>query len=151
MYHLEQKCAHFCSEWCIVGYRAVQTDALWDLWVRSIASYGASCAKHCLLQHWGHKCISVLCEQSFWNYENIAAIHWTMNCSNILIIPKWLFCNIARSLSFLVLLMSTCKFELRNALSSWNVIARLRPLPGRSNQRAGPVTLVETLHVSHYT
>ena len=29
MHHSEQKCAHFCSEWCIVGYG---TSALWDLW-----------------------------------------------------------------------------------------------------------------------
>ena len=29
MHHSEQKCAYFCSEWCIVGY---QTGALWDLW-----------------------------------------------------------------------------------------------------------------------
>ena len=28
MHHSEQKCAHFCSEWCIVGYG---TGALWDL------------------------------------------------------------------------------------------------------------------------
>ena len=30
----EQKCAHFCSEQCIVGYG---TGAFWDLWDRSIA------------------------------------------------------------------------------------------------------------------
>ena len=29
MLHSEQKCAHFCSEWNIVGYG---TDAFWDLW-----------------------------------------------------------------------------------------------------------------------
>ena len=29
VHHSEQKCAHFCSEWCIVGYG---TGALWDLW-----------------------------------------------------------------------------------------------------------------------
>ena len=29
MHHSEQKCAHFCSEWCIVGYG---TGALWDFW-----------------------------------------------------------------------------------------------------------------------
>ena len=33
MHHSEQKCAHFCSEWCIVGYG---TGALWNLWIRSI-------------------------------------------------------------------------------------------------------------------
>ena len=27
IHHSEQKCGHFCSEWCIVGYR---TGALWD-------------------------------------------------------------------------------------------------------------------------
>ena len=29
MLHSEQKCAHFCSEWSIVGY---ETGAFWDLW-----------------------------------------------------------------------------------------------------------------------
>ena len=29
MPHSEQKCAHFYSEWCVVGY---ETGALWDLW-----------------------------------------------------------------------------------------------------------------------
>ena len=32
MHHSEQKCTHFCSEWCIVGYG---TGALWDLCNRS--------------------------------------------------------------------------------------------------------------------
>ena len=32
--HSEQKCAHFCTEWSIVGYG---TDAFWDLWDWSIA------------------------------------------------------------------------------------------------------------------
>ena len=33
MHHSEQKCAYFCSEWCIVGY---ETSALWNLWDWSI-------------------------------------------------------------------------------------------------------------------
>ena len=33
MQHSEQKCAHFCSGCCIVGYG---TGAFWDLWMRSI-------------------------------------------------------------------------------------------------------------------
>ena len=33
MQHSEQKCAHFCSECCIVGY---ETGALWDFWNWSI-------------------------------------------------------------------------------------------------------------------
>ena len=33
MLHWEQKCAHFCSEWSIVGYGA---GAFWDWWIRSI-------------------------------------------------------------------------------------------------------------------
>ena len=33
MRNSEQKCAHFCSEWCIVGYG---TGAFWDLWIRPI-------------------------------------------------------------------------------------------------------------------
>ena len=39
MLHSEQKCAHFCSEWSIVGYGA---DAFWDLWNWSIASVVAT-------------------------------------------------------------------------------------------------------------
>ena len=36
-HHSEQKCAHFCSVWCIVGYR---TSAFWELWICSTrASY----------------------------------------------------------------------------------------------------------------
>ena len=38
MLHSEQKCAHFCSEWSIVGYG---TGAFWDLWNWSITV--ASC------------------------------------------------------------------------------------------------------------
>ena len=33
MLHSEQKYAHFCSEWSIVGYG---TGAFWDLWIRSV-------------------------------------------------------------------------------------------------------------------
>ena len=33
--HSEQKCAHFCSEWSILGYG---TGAFWDLWIRSIGA-----------------------------------------------------------------------------------------------------------------
>ena len=33
MHQPEQKCAHFCSEWCIMGYG---TSASWVLWVWSI-------------------------------------------------------------------------------------------------------------------
>ena len=33
MHYSEHKCAHFCSEWCIVGYG---TGALWDMWDWSI-------------------------------------------------------------------------------------------------------------------
>ena len=59
MHHSEQKWAHFCSEWCIVGYG---TDALWDLLIRSIVGYFtgnaqlnpklcSQCHKHWLLCH----------------------------------------------------------------------------------------------------
>ena len=33
MLHSEQKCAHFCSEWSILGYG---TGAFWDIWIRAI-------------------------------------------------------------------------------------------------------------------
>ena len=33
MHHSEQKCTHFCCEWCIVGY---ETGTLWDIWDSSI-------------------------------------------------------------------------------------------------------------------
>ena len=38
IHHSEQKCAHFCCEWCIVGY---WTGALWDLYDWSIDVYFA--------------------------------------------------------------------------------------------------------------
>ena len=38
MHHSEQKCAHFCSEWCIVGY---ETGASWG-WVSEWVSERAS-------------------------------------------------------------------------------------------------------------
>ena len=37
MLHSEQKCAHFCSKWRIVGYGR---SAFWDLWIRSIWQAG---------------------------------------------------------------------------------------------------------------
>ena len=33
VHHSEQKCAHFCSVWSIMGYGK---GAFWDLWIRSI-------------------------------------------------------------------------------------------------------------------
>ena len=36
IHHSEQKLAHFCSEWWIVGYG---TGALWDLWIRLINNW----------------------------------------------------------------------------------------------------------------
>ena len=35
MHHWEQRCAHFCSQWCIVGYG---TGALWDLQISCLSS-----------------------------------------------------------------------------------------------------------------
>ena len=40
IHHSEQKCAHFCSEWCIVGY---ETSALWGLWDWSIPCRLSGC------------------------------------------------------------------------------------------------------------
>ena len=34
MHHSEQKCAHFCSEWCIVGRRTSGRWYLWDCFFR---------------------------------------------------------------------------------------------------------------------
>ena len=39
MLHSEQKCAHFCSEWSIVGY---ETGAFWDLLIWSIVTTSAT-------------------------------------------------------------------------------------------------------------
>ena len=49
MYNSEQKCAHFCSEWCIVGYG---TGALWGLWMRSLLRGFMSCSSPSGLHHW---------------------------------------------------------------------------------------------------
>ena len=35
MHHLEQKCVHFCSEWCIVGYGRGAICDLWN-WSRTL-------------------------------------------------------------------------------------------------------------------
>ena len=40
---IEEECAHFCSEWCIVGFG---TDAFWDLWIWSVFTV-------LLMQPWG--------------------------------------------------------------------------------------------------
>ena len=48
IYHSEQKCAHFCSEWRIVGYGR---GAFRELWIRSTIStenYGISLLSHVL-------------------------------------------------------------------------------------------------------
>ena len=42
MHHSEQKCAHFCSELCILGYG---TGTLWDLWIRCIVAIISSSVK----------------------------------------------------------------------------------------------------------
>ena len=42
MLHSEQKCAHFCSEWSLVGYG---TGAICDLWIRSIAGWQSQSEK----------------------------------------------------------------------------------------------------------
>ena len=39
MLHSEQKCAHFCSEWSILGYG---TGAFWDIWIRPITKRGVN-------------------------------------------------------------------------------------------------------------
>ena len=47
MHHSKHKCAHFRSEWCIVGYG---NDALWDSWDRSIPKPLVNISKlQCLL------------------------------------------------------------------------------------------------------
>ena len=55
MLYSEQKCAHFCSEWSIVGYAhfcsewinvGYETGAFWDWWIRSIVHH---CVRLCLL------------------------------------------------------------------------------------------------------
>ena len=50
MQHSEQKCAHFCSECCIVGYR---TGALWDLWDWSVVQDDTT-SKHIKTQYRAH-------------------------------------------------------------------------------------------------
>ena len=45
MLHSEQKCAHFCSEWSIVGYG---TGAFWDLWIRSFLHTALPWLKLCI-------------------------------------------------------------------------------------------------------
>ena len=51
MLHSEQKCAHFCSEWSIVGYG---TGAFWDLWIRLIGSSQVQVMDCCLRESIHH-------------------------------------------------------------------------------------------------
>ena len=57
MHHSQQKCAHFCCEWCIVGYG---TCALLDLWIGQLtrprlcwADAWMGQKTKTLLTHWG--------------------------------------------------------------------------------------------------
>ena len=63
MLHSEQKCAHFCSEWSIVGYG---TGAFWDLWNWSI--YMKLLAYQCGGFHWW---------LTHWGWDKMAAISQT--------------------------------------------------------------------------
>ena len=58
MHHSEQKCAHFCSEWCIMGYGR---GALWDLWDWSIASLFWGVWTMFLHARWPH-CRCLVCK-----------------------------------------------------------------------------------------
>ena len=49
MHHPEQKCAHFCSEWYIVGWG---TGALWDLWDWSISVYFVDQISYITVLYW---------------------------------------------------------------------------------------------------
>ena len=52
MHHWEQKCAHFCFQWCIVAYEA---GALWDLWDWSIDDVVQCCMCLRTAWHWVRK------------------------------------------------------------------------------------------------
>ena len=56
MHHSEQKCIHFHSEWCIVGYGTI---TLWDLLDWSLATLAITVANNlrCLNPHW-HRAVS---------------------------------------------------------------------------------------------
>ena len=51
IHHSEQKCSHFCSEWCSVGYG---TGALWDLWDWSFVSKKCDTVASAQLCHLAH-------------------------------------------------------------------------------------------------
>ena len=59
MHHSKQKCTHFCSEWCIVGYGTV---ALWDLWISQLnRRIEIRCACAALCVDWSrHKKFTIL-------------------------------------------------------------------------------------------
>ena len=67
MLHSEQSCAHFCSEWSILGY---ETGAFWDLWNWSIE---------------GHSMVFTLCSlRSFarWNVTGEGQIGILYDCKS---------------------------------------------------------------------
>ena len=76
LHHSEQKCTHFCSEWCIVGYG---TSAFWDLWDWS--NDGAMPSAATILTHMPslHYTLATAPQGlSSWFYVNVSA----QDCSN---------------------------------------------------------------------
>ena len=63
MHHSEEKCAHFSSEWCIVGYGM---SALWDMGDRSITHVLRMCCGWALAEfaHQGSLCVSAMFKKS---------------------------------------------------------------------------------------
>ena len=84
MHHSEQKCAHFCSEWCIVGYG---TGALWDLWIRSIGIWDTAVSS-------GTSIVNSLAPGRYWKYyTSVISEHmlWIMFMSTFCEIPlRWM-------------------------------------------------------------
>ena len=80
MHHSEQKCAHFCSEWCFVGY---ETCTLCDLWI--VVSWRlsafADCVE-CLGQRGLHKTVGYNCPSklNFMTARLIRVKAWLSDC-----------------------------------------------------------------------
>ena len=84
MHHWKQKCAHFCSEWCIVGSGA---DALWDMWIWSISTYSHSFSELAWLRHFERS--SRLQEDRLallWTWRSKRYMFYTENSNGLLVI-----------------------------------------------------------------
>ena len=86
IHHSEQKYAHFCSEWYIVGYG---TSALWDLWDWSIiSSFAHVMAENIIMikMLYKHMCHLVQLWHIRGEYLGLCMIRWCLSYADTVIL-----------------------------------------------------------------